>query len=107
MAKPLHHLPHNVIPFPRAEIVQFPLTQLCGCGCGTTLNIREDSFIVCEETNQWYMDEYDFLKGVQAIEFNGRYRFLADDNVPESWYTKSQFYNEMKAYWMNEYSPIA
>lgn len=103
MAKAMRDLPNNVIPFPRAEIVQFPLTQLCGCGCGVKLNIREDSFIICEETNQWYMDEYDFLKGVQAIEKDGRYQFKHTDY----WYTKEGFYGELRAYWMNEYAPIA
>jgi hypothetical protein len=107
MAKHLSEIQklHNVIPFPITRIVQFPLTQLCGCGCGELLNIEEDAFIRCEETGQWYVDEYDFLKGVNAIEHNGLYHFM-DDNTGY-WYTKKNFYKEMSAYWMNDYAPIA
>jgi N6-adenosine-specific RNA methylase IME4 len=103
MAKAQHHLPHNVIRFPLAEIIQFPKTQLCGCGCGILLNIEEDSFIRCEETGQWYVDEFDFLKALEVTKRGDRYRFRDTDY----WYTKSEFYNEMKAYWMNDYAPIA
>lgn len=102
MAKALHEV-NNVVAFPMARIVQFPLTQYCGCGCGMLLNINEHSFIRSEETGQWYVDEYDFLKALNVVERNGRYRF----KLGEYWYSKSEFYAEMKAYWMNEYQPIA
>lgn len=86
-----------------ARVVQFPLTKLCGCGCGTLLNMSEDAFIISEETGQWYMDETDFLKALDVVERNGRYRY----KTTEYWYSKSEFYEELQAYWMNEFAPIA
>lgn len=102
MAKPLSQL--NVIPFPRAAIIQFPKSQLCGCGCGLLLNIDDHEFIISEETGQWYVDEVDFLKAVKAERRGGCIRFL---DSPEYLYTVDGFYGEMKAYWMNSYEPIA
>ena len=84
----------EVLAFPsRASVVPFPKSQLCGCGCGTLLNKQEDSFIIREETGQWYTDEVDFLKALDVQKSGTRYRFRHD----EYWYTQSEFYEEMKA----------
>lgn len=101
MAKPLA----EIIAFPtkQAEVLPFPISQLCGCGCGILLNKQEDAFIISEETGQWYVDEYDFLKAVDAVEYDGFYRFITTDY----WYTKTDFYEELSAYWMNDLVPIA
>lgn len=87
----------------QAQIVPFPIIQLCGCGCGELLNMQEDAFIISEETGQWYVGEYDFLKSLDAVERNGFYQFRHTDY----WYTKSEFYEEMSAYWINVFAPIA
>lgn len=88
-----------------SQIVPFPITKLCGCGCGELINKQEDAYITSEETGQWYVDEVDFLKAVQAVERNGFYHFRDDNN--NYWYTKTDFYEELQAYWMNDLVPIA
>lgn len=95
----------DIISFkPRTQVIDFPVKH-CGCGCGTLLNKQEDAYITSEETGQWYVDEVDFLKGVQAVERNGFYHFRDDNN--NYWYTKTDFYEELQAYWMNDLVPIA
>lgn len=87
---------------PNSRVIPFP-TQLCGCGCGTLLNMSEDAFIISEETGKWYMDESDFLKALDVVEKNGFYRF----DTTDYWYKKNEFYEEMSAYWVNALVPIA
>ena len=92
----------NVLQFPKAAIIQFP-TKLCGCGCGILLNEQEDSFIKSDEYQQWYVDEIDMMNALDVVKANGKYRWRGTDY----WYTKQDFYQEIRAYWVNEYAPIA
>lgn len=91
----------------KSQVIPFPLTQLCGCGCGELLNRQEDAFINCEESSKWYVDEYDFLKGEKVAELNGRYYFTEDDWEHPHTYTKSELFQELGVYWVNLLVPIA
>lgn len=97
----------DIIAFkPRTQVIDFPVKH-CGCGCGELINKQEDAYISCEESGNWYVDEYDFLKGEKVAELNGRYYFTEDDWQHPHIYTKSELFQELGVYWVNLLVPIA